>query len=118
MTTWEFCKYWDPEEYEEVKVLYLFNTPPGWLHSISKIDELADVQGMDIMAVEVSPAGIVAIGASLVGGSQADVVTLAKAGDIVVNIAPAEVLVAFSQHKVLTILSLFHSSIPMAFSWQ
>jgi uncharacterized repeat protein (TIGR02543 family) len=96
MTTWEFYKEY-PDEYDDVKLLYLFNKPPSWLHSISKVDELADVQGMDIRA---RGPGITAIGATPIDAPTGNVVASVQAGDYVGYIDLAGMLVIESAYEV------------------
>jgi TRAP-type C4-dicarboxylate transport system substrate-binding protein len=114
MTAWEFYKFYNPQEYKDVKILYLFNTPPGWLHCEPglNVTKLAQMQGLRVRATGASSKGITAVGATPVGGAQGDVVTLAKAGDIDANIAPLETLITYSQQEVFdssTFVPFFYS---------
>jgi TRAP-type C4-dicarboxylate transport system substrate-binding protein len=105
MTIWEFYNFYEPAEYDDVKILYLFNTPPGWLHCEPglNVTNLSQMDGLRVRATGASATGITAVNATPVGGSQGDVVTLAKGGDIDANIAPIEVLITYHQEEVFDI---------------
>ena len=111
MTVWEFYQEY-PDELEDVKVLYLFNTPPGWLHSVEQIDELAEFQGADIRCTGATATGVEVLGGVPHAMAQGDTYAAVKAGDVVGSIAPAEVLVSYTQHEVFD----YSTAVPFMYS--
>ena len=47
-TIWEFYNKWKPKELDDVKVLYLFATGPGWMHSKKPIRTVEEMKGLKI----------------------------------------------------------------------
>jgi TRAP-type C4-dicarboxylate transport system substrate-binding protein len=99
-TTWEYYKRFKPKEFDSVKVLYMFATGPGWLHSKTPIRRLEDVKGMSIRATGASAKAITAVGGSPAAMPQAEVYLALQKGVVNATCAPLEVLKGFKQAEV------------------
>jgi len=111
-TAWEFYNKFKPKEFEGVKVLYWFATPPAWLHSTSPITKLEDLKGEDVRATGASAKAITAIGGNPVSMPQPDVTISAQKGLVKASVAPFEVLMTYKQAEVFdysTFIPFFYS---------
>jgi TRAP-type C4-dicarboxylate transport system substrate-binding protein len=113
-TTWEFYNKFKPKELDDVKVLYLINVPPAWLHSRTPIHKLEDIKGIDIRATGASATAIKALGANPIAMPQDEVYLSAQKGIIKASVAPLEVLKTFKQGEVFD----YSTFIPFCYSEQ
>jgi TRAP-type C4-dicarboxylate transport system substrate-binding protein len=98
--TWEYYKKFKPKEFDSVKVLYMFATGPGWLHSKTPIRSLEDVKGRSIRATGASAMAIKAVGGSPAAMPQAEVYLALQKAVVNATCAPMEVLKGFKQAEV------------------
>jgi len=99
-TVWEHYKKWKPKELEDVKVLYLYATGPGWIHSKKPIRSVADMKGLKIRVTGAGVGGVKAVGGEPVAMVMGEVYIAAQKGIIDANVAPLEVLEGWKHHEV------------------
>ncbi len=124
-TVWEFYKKLKPKEFDEVKVLYLSGTGPGWIHSNKPIRKVEDLKGMKIRVTGAGVAGVKAVGGEPVAMPMSEVYIAAKKGTIDALLAPNEVLKAWKHAEVFkysTFMPFFYSEYYFLYmnrdSWQ
>ena len=106
-STWEFYNKYKPKEMAGVKVLYLYATGPGWIHSKTAIRRVDDIKGMAIRATGSSAKAITALGGSPTAMPQAEVYLSLQKGIVKATIAPIEVLQGYKQNEVTKYSSFF-----------
>jgi TRAP-type C4-dicarboxylate transport system substrate-binding protein len=114
LATWEYYNKYKPKEFDGVKVLYMFATGPGWIHSKTPVRRLEDIQGMTIRATGNTARAITALGGSPTAMPQAEVYLALQKGIAKATIAPIEVLQGFKQAEVTQYSTFF----PMGYSEQ
>lgn len=114
LTTWEFYKKFKPKEFDGAKVLYMYATGPGWIHSKPPIRRIEDIQGMTIRATGNTARAIKALGASPAAMTQGEVYLALQKGIAKATIAPIEVLQGYKQAEVTDYSTFF----PMGYSEQ
>jgi len=97
---WEFYKKWKPKELEGVKVLYLYATGPGWIHSNKPIRKVEDMKGLKIRVTGAGVGGVKAVGGQPIAMVMGEVYLSAQKGVIDANIGPLEVLQGWKQNEV------------------
>lgn len=90
----------DPEEYHDVKVLMLFCTGPGDIHSTVPIRSLEDIQGLEIRCIGADSPAVTALGASPITMSHADAYEALERGVVKGTLAVGEVLTAWHMAEV------------------
>jgi len=113
-TAWEFCKKYKPKEFAGVKVLYMYATGPGWIHSKKEVRTVGDFKGMSIRATGNSARAIKALGGSPTAMPQAEVYLALQKGIVDASIAPIEVLQGYKQCEATKYSTFF----PMGYSEQ
>jgi TRAP-type C4-dicarboxylate transport system substrate-binding protein len=114
LTAWEFYNKYKPKEFAPVKVLYMFATGPGWIHSKTPIRRQEDIQGMSIRATGNTARAITALGGSPIAMPQAEVYLTLQKGITKATIAPIEVLKGWKQAEVTEYSTFF----PMGYTEQ
>jgi TRAP-type C4-dicarboxylate transport system substrate-binding protein len=112
VTAWEFYNKWKPKELDGVKVLYLFATGPGWIHSNKPIRKVEDMKGLKIRVTGPGVGAVKAVGGEPVAMVMGDVYLAAQKGVIDANIAPLEVLEGWKHNEVFkysTFVPYFYS---------
>ena len=107
LTAWEFYKKYKPKEFADAKVLYMFATGPGWIHSKPPIRRLEDIRGMSVRATGNTARAITALGASPIAMPQAEVYLSLQKGIAKATIAPIEVLYGWKQAEVTKYSTFF-----------
>lgn len=112
--TWEYYNKFKPAEFDGVKVLYMYATGPGWIHSKTPIRTVEDIQGMTIRATGNTARAITTLGGSPTAMTQAEVYLALQKGLAEATIAPIEVLQGFKQAEVTEYSTFF----PMGYTEQ
>ena len=111
-TVWEFYNKWKPKELQDVKVLYLYATGPGWIHSNKPIRNVEDMKGLKIRVTGAGIGGVKAVGGEPIAMVMGEVYIAAQKGIIDANIGPLEVLEGWKQNEVFhysTFVPYFYS---------
>lgn len=114
LSTWDFYQIYKPKTLAGVKVLYLFATGPGWIHSKTPIHRLEDIRGMAIRATGNTGKAITALGGSPTAMPQSEVYLALQKGIVQASIAPIEVLQGYKQAEVTESSTFF----PFGYSEQ
>jgi len=88
------------KELEDVKVLYLGATGPGWMHSKKPIRIVEDIKGLKIRVTGGGILGIKAVGGDPIAMTMGEVYLAGKKGIIDANIGPPEILEGWKHHEV------------------
>jgi TRAP-type C4-dicarboxylate transport system substrate-binding protein len=99
-TVWEHYNKWKPKELEDVKMLYLYATGPGWIHSRKPIRKVEDMKGLKIRVTGAGIGGVKAVGGGPVAMVMGEVYLAAQKGVIDANVAPLEVLEGWKHNEV------------------
>jgi TRAP-type C4-dicarboxylate transport system substrate-binding protein len=114
LTAWEFYNKYKPKEFAPVKVLYMFATGPGWIHSKIPIRSAEDIKGLSVRATGNTARAITALGGSPIAMPQAEVYLSLQKGITKATIAPIEVLYGWKQAEVTEYSTFF----PMGYTEQ
>jgi TRAP-type C4-dicarboxylate transport system substrate-binding protein len=114
LATWEFYKKFKPKEFDGVKLLHMYATGPGWIHSKDPIRRIEDIEGMTIRATGNTARAIKALGGSPAAMTQAEVYLALQKGIARATIAPIEVLQGYKQAEVTEYSTFF----PMGYTEQ
>jgi TRAP-type C4-dicarboxylate transport system substrate-binding protein len=99
-TVWEHYNKWKPKELEDVKVLYIYATGPGWIHSRKPIHAVEDMKGLKIRVTGAGIGGVKAVGGDPIAMVMGEVYQSAQKGLIDANVAPLEVLEGWKHNEV------------------
>ena len=97
----EFAKTVNPEELQDVKVLYVHAHGPGLLHTKKPVRTLEDLKGMKIRATGLSAKVVEALGGVPVAMPQGDTYESLKKGVVEGTFSPIEVLKGWKQGEVI-----------------
>ncbi|MHB8763609.1 MAG: TRAP transporter substrate-binding protein [Deferrisomatales bacterium] len=97
---WEHYNKWKPKELEDVKVLYLYATGPGWMHSKKPIRNLDDMKGQKIRVTGAGVGGVKAVGGEPVAMVMGETYIAAQKGMIDALISPLETLQGWKHNEV------------------
>jgi TRAP-type C4-dicarboxylate transport system substrate-binding protein len=97
----EFAKTFNPEELNDVKVLYLHAHGPGLLHTKKPVRKLEDLKGMKIRATGLSAKVVQALGGVPVAMPQGQTYESLKKGVVEGTFGPMEVLKGWKQAEVI-----------------
>lgn len=97
----EFAKEVNPQELQDVKVLYVHAHGPGLLHTKSPVRNLGDLRGMKIRATGLSAKVVEALGAVPVAMPQGDTYEALQKGVVEGTFGPIEVLKGWKQGEVV-----------------
>jgi TRAP-type C4-dicarboxylate transport system substrate-binding protein len=114
LATWEFYNKFKPKEFAGAKMLYMFATGPGWIHSKGPIRRIEDIEGMTMRATGNTAKAIKALGGSPAAMTQPEVYLALQKGLAKATIAPIEVLQGYKQAEVTDYSTFF----PMGYSEQ
>ena len=109
---WEFYNKYKPAELEDVKVLYLYATGPGWIHSHTPITSVEDMEGLIIRVTGAGVRGVDAVKGEAVATPMGEVLIAAEKGIIEALVSPAETLEGWKHAEVFhysTFLPYFYS---------
>jgi TRAP-type C4-dicarboxylate transport system substrate-binding protein len=99
-TVWQFYYQLKPKELDEVKVLYLFATGPGWLHTKKPVHTVAEMKGLKIRCTGGGVLGVKAVGGDPVSMPMGDVYLAAQKGVVNALVSPLETLEGWKHHEV------------------
>lgn len=99
-TVWEHYRKWKPKELEDTKVLYIYATGPGWIHSNKPIRTVEDMKGLKIRVTGAGIGGVKAVGGDPIAMVMGEVYLAAQKGIIDANVAPLEVLEGWKHNEV------------------
>lgn len=99
-TIWEHYRKWKPKELEDVKVLYLYATGPGWMHSRKPIRSVEDMKGLKIRVTGAGVGGVKAVGGEPIATVMGEVYLAAQKGIIDALVSPLETLEGWKHHEV------------------
>jgi TRAP-type C4-dicarboxylate transport system substrate-binding protein len=111
-TVWEFYNKWKPKELEDVKVLYLYATGPGWIHSNKPIRKVEDMKGLKIRVTGAGIGGVKAVGGEPIAMTMGETYLAAKKGIIDALVSPLETLEGWKHNEVFhysTFVPYFYS---------
>jgi TRAP-type C4-dicarboxylate transport system substrate-binding protein len=97
----ELVRRYDPEELEDVKVLYLHAHGPGILASKKMVDSVDDFSGMKIRATGLSAKIVTALGGVPVAMSQGETYEALQKGVVEATFCPVETLKGWKQGEVI-----------------
>lgn len=97
----EFAKSINPEEIQDVKVLYIHAHGPGLLHTKKAVRTLEDLKGMKIRATGLSAKVVEALGAVPVAMPQGGTYEALQKGVVEGTFGPIEVLKGWNQGEVV-----------------
>ena len=97
----EFAKTFNPEELNDVKVLYLHAHGPGLLHTKKPVRKLDDLKGMKIRDTGLSAKVVQALGGVPVAMPQGSTYESLKKGVVEGTFGPMEVLKGWKQAEVI-----------------
>ncbi|MCS7281154.1 MAG: TRAP transporter substrate-binding protein [Desulfobacterota bacterium] len=109
---WEFYKIMRPKELDTVKILYVYATGPGWLHSNKPITRIDQLKGMKIRVTGAGVLGVRAVGGEPVAMPMSEVYLAASKGIIDALVSPAETLEGWKHAEVFkysTFMPYFYS---------
>jgi len=96
-----FAKSMNPEELQDVKVLYIHAHGPGLLHTKDPVKKLEDLKGMKIRATGLSAKVVQALGGVPVAMPQGDTYEALQKGVVEGTFGPIEVLKGWKQGEVI-----------------
>ncbi len=96
-----FAKSTNPEELQDVKVLYIHAHGPGLLHTKNPVRKLEDLKGMKIRATGLSAKVVQALGGVPVAMPQGDTYEALQKGVAEGTFGPIEVLKGWKQGEVI-----------------
>lgn len=99
-TIWEFYRKYKPKEFDDTKVLYVYATGPGWLHTKKPVRTVADMKGLKIRVTGPGIQGVKAVGGEPVAMVMGETYLAAQKGIIDALIGPAETLEGWKHHEV------------------
>jgi TRAP-type C4-dicarboxylate transport system substrate-binding protein len=99
-TVWEFYYQLKPKELDEVKVLYLFATGPGWLHTKKPVRTVEEMKGLKIRCTGGGVRGVKAVGGDPVSMPMGDVYLAAQKGVVNALVSPLETLEGWKHYEV------------------
>ena len=99
-TGWEYYNKWKPKELTDVKVLYLFGTGPGWIHSKKPIRTVDDMKGLKIRVTGPGVAVAKAVGGEPIALVMGEVYIAAQKGIIDSLISPTVTLQGWKFHEL------------------
>lgn len=97
---WDHYNRWKPKELEEVKVLYLYATGPGWMHSKKPIRTVEDMKGLKIRVTGAGIGGVKAVGGEPIAMVMGETYLAAQKGIIDALISPLETLQGWKHNEV------------------
>ena len=98
----DFYKEYQPEEFDDVHVLYFHAHGPGVLFTTEKpVYKLEDLKGLIIRSTGIGAKIIEALGAEGYGGSQGEAYELMSKGTVDGSLTPREVLKGWNQAEVV-----------------
>ena len=97
----DFYKKFQPEELEDMKILYMHAHGPGLLHTKKPVESLNDIKGMKIRATGFSSKVCGALGAAAVGMPQGGTYEALQKGVVEGTFGPIEVLKGWKQGEVI-----------------
>jgi TRAP-type C4-dicarboxylate transport system substrate-binding protein len=101
-TVWEYYNQWKPKELEDVKVLYLFATGPGWIHSKKPIRTVEDMKGLKIRVTGPGVGVAKAVGAEPIAMVMGEVYIAAQKAVINALVSPTVTLEGWKLHEVFS----------------
>ena len=102
---WEGYKKFQPKEYMDTKLMWLYSAGPGSLYTKKKVPNLAALKGMRIRATGNTAKSIKALGAVPVAMPMPDVYEALSKGVVEGQIAPPEVLKGWKQAEVTNFIT-------------
>ncbi|MFH2218914.1 MAG: TRAP transporter substrate-binding protein [Pseudomonadota bacterium] len=96
-----FAKAFNPQELNDVKVLYLHAHGPGLLHTQKPVTKLEDLKGMKIRATGLSAKVVEALGGVPVAMPQGETYEALQKGVVEGTFGPMEVLKGWKQAEVI-----------------
>jgi TRAP-type C4-dicarboxylate transport system substrate-binding protein len=111
-TVWEFYRKWKPKELEDTKILYLYATGPGWMHSNKPIRTVDDMKGLKIRVTGAGIGGVKAVGGEPIAMVMGEVYLAAQKGIIDALVSPLETLEGWKHNEVFkysTFVPYFYS---------
>jgi TRAP-type C4-dicarboxylate transport system substrate-binding protein len=108
----EFYNTLKPKEFDNVKVLYIYATGPGWIHSHKPITKVEQLKGMKIRVTGSGVLGVKAVGGEPVAMPMGEVYLAAQKGIIDALVSPAETLEGWRHAEVFkysTFMPYFYS---------
>lgn len=97
---WEFYNKWKPKELQDVKVLYLYGTGPGWMHTKKPVRTVEDMKGLKIRVTGAGVGGVKAVGGEAVAMVMGETYLAAQKGTIDALISPLETLQGWKHAEV------------------
>jgi TRAP-type C4-dicarboxylate transport system substrate-binding protein len=97
----QFTKSVNPEELQDVKILYVHAHGPGLLHTKKPVRKLEDLKGMKIRATGLSAQVVEALGGVPVAMPQGDTYEALQKGVVDGTFAPIETLKGWKQGEVI-----------------
>jgi TRAP-type transport system periplasmic protein len=97
---WEHYNKWKPKELADVKVLYLYATGPGWMHSKKPVRSVDEMKGLKIRVTGAGTGGVKLVGGEPVAMVMGETYLAAQKGIIDASIAPLEVLQGWKHNEV------------------
>lgn len=99
-TIWEFYNKFKPAELSDTKVLYLYATGPGYIHSNKPIQSIDDMKGLKIRVTGGGVRGVEAVGGDPVAMGMSEVYQAAQKGIIDALVSPPETLEGWKHHEI------------------
>ncbi|MBI5443998.1 MAG: TRAP transporter substrate-binding protein [Deltaproteobacteria bacterium] len=97
---WEHYNKWKPKELQDVKVLYLYATGPGWMHTKKPVRSVDDMKGLKIRVTRAGTGGVKAVGGEPVAMVMGETYLAAQKGTIDALISPLETLQGWKHNEV------------------
>ncbi len=97
----DFYERFEPDELDDVKMLYMHAHGPGLLHSRKPVRNLEEMKGLKIRATGFSAKVATALGAAAVGMPQGGTYEALQKGVVEATFSPIEVLKGWNQAEVV-----------------
>lgn len=111
-TIWEFYNKFKPKELEDTKVLYLYATGPGYLHSKTPIRSVDDMKGLIIRCTGGGVEAVKLVGAEPYACPMGDVYVSVQKGLANALVSPPETLDGWKHHELFD----YSTSVPHFYS--
>lgn len=109
---WEFYSKYKPKELDDVKILYIFATGPGYMHSKKPIRSVAEMKGLKIRVTGAGIEGVKAVEGEPIAMPMGEVYEAAQKGLIDANVGPPEILEGWKQAEIFD----YSTSVPYFYS--
>ncbi len=121
LAEWDFYNKYKPAELDDVKILCIYPTGPGWIHSHVPITTVDQMKGMKIRVTGSGVLGVQAVGGEPIAMPMGDVYQAAQKGTIEALVSPLETLEGWKHAEVFdysTFVPYFYSEFFwLAMNW-